>query len=125
MKKILSYTSVLAFLLCTGLSCSKGDDSPTYGGGGGGGGTLPTTVNILAMSYSPANVSVKVGTVVKWNNTDAASSHTATSDNGTTFSSGLIPYGGSYSYTTVTTGSFPYHCTVHGVTMAGTLTVTP
>lgn len=113
------YAMTILVLLST--SCSKSDSST---GGGGGGGVAPTPVNILAMSYSPASVSVKVGTVVRWTNTDATA-HTVTSDNGTTFSSSNIGGGGTFDYTTVITGNFPYHCTIHGVTMAGTLIVTP
>lgn len=100
-------------------SCGKSDS-----GSGGGGGATPTAVTILGMSYSPSSVSVKVGTVVKWTNS-GGTAHTVTADNGTTFSSGNIADAGIFNYTTITTGTFPYHCLIHGVAMAGTLTVTP
>lgn len=125
MKKNLFLALLIANLLiflC--FSCSKSSDNNNAGGGGGGGGTPPTAVSILGMSYSPSSLTVKVGTVVKWTNTDATP-HTVTSDNGTTFSSPTISAGGTYQYTTVTTGTFPYHCTIHGITMSGTLIVNP
>ncbi|MEO6406464.1 MAG: cupredoxin domain-containing protein [Ferruginibacter sp.] len=112
----------VVFLVLLNVSCSKSDNNP--GTGGGGGGATSTPVSILVMSYSPSTVTVKTGTVVKWTNTDATS-HTVTSDNGTTFSSGNIAAGAVFNYTTAATGNFPYHCTIHGVLMAGTLVVTP
>ena len=123
-KNFLLALLLINVLVFTSLSCSKSSDTPSTGGGGGSGGVAPTQVNILSMSYTPANLSVKVGTVVRWSNTDA-NPHTVTSNDNSTFSSGTINYGASYSYTTVATGTFPYHCTIHGMTMAATLTVTP
>lgn len=110
-------------------SCSKSGDTNSTGGTGGGSGTGGTGgtsvgVDIDGMSYSPASISVKVGTTVKWVNSDYYSAHTVTSNNGTSFSSGNIPRGGSFSFTPTVAGSFPYHCLIHGVNMAGTLTVT-
>ena len=75
------------------------------------------------MSFSPGTVTVKVGTIVKWTNSDAMV-HTATSDNGTTFDTGNISSGSSASYTTSVVGTFTYHCNIHS-TMTGTLVVVP
>jgi len=75
------------------------------------------------MTFTPASKSVKVGTVVKWKNDDSYA-HTVTSNDGSTFDSGTINGGGTYSYTTSVTGTFEYHCTIHGLAMSGTLTVT-
>ncbi|HMJ46605.1 MAG TPA: cupredoxin domain-containing protein [Ferruginibacter sp.] len=127
-KNFLFAVFFISLLVMSSLSCSKSSDSNTggygSGGGGGGGAIAPTPVSILPMSYSPSSLTVKVGTVVKWTNTDNTA-HTVTSNDAVTFNSGTINYPGTYSYTTVTTGTFPYHCTIHGVTMAGTLIVTP
>ena len=107
------------------ISCSKSSGGSTTGiGGGGGGGTLGVTVNINGMSYSPSTTNVKVGTKITWTNNDGYSAHTATSDDGGTFSSGNINSGSSYSFTPTVAGTFPYHCLIHGVVMAGTLVVT-
>jgi plastocyanin len=114
--KILYAFTLLIFL---SLSCSKADDS--YSGGTGG--TI-SPVSILTMSYSPSPLTVKVGTVVRWTNTDVTA-HTVTSNDGISFSSGNIPAGGVYNLLTATTGNFPYYCTIHGMAMSGTLIVTP
>lgn len=112
---------VIVCSLCTTVinSCSKS------GGTGGGGGTGGTTirVDIGAMTFSPATVTVKAGTTVKWTNTDYYSPHTITADNGSSFNSGNIASGSSFSYTPAAAGTFPYHCNVHSG-MTGTLVVT-
>ena len=76
--------------------------------------------------FIPNPVTVEIGTIVTWDNTDTAA-HTAsagTSADGPTgvFDSSLIMAGQSYSYTTDTVGSFDYFCMVHPW-MAGTLIV--
>jgi len=77
--------------------------------------------------FIPNPVTVEVGTIVTWSNTDTAA-HTASSgtaaggDMGEVWDSSLIMAGGSFSYTTDTVGSFDYFCMVHPW-MAGTLIV--
>jgi predicted secreted protein with PEFG-CTERM motif len=77
--------------------------------------------------FIPNPVTVEIGTIVTWSNTDTAA-HTASSgtaaggDMGEVWNSSLIMTGGSYSYTTDTVGSFDYFCMVHPW-MAGTLIV--
>ena len=76
--------------------------------------------------FIPNPVTVEVGTIVTWDNTDTAA-HTAsagTSADGPSgvFDSSLIMAGQSYSYTTDTVGSFDYFCMVHPW-MEGTLIV--
>lgn len=77
--------------------------------------------------FIPNPVTVHLGTIVTWSNTDTAA-HTASSgtaaggDMGEVWDSSLIMAGGSFSYTTDTVGSFDYHCMVHPW-MAGTLIV--
>jgi plastocyanin len=100
-------------------SCGK---SSSYNSGSGSGGNPPPAgaVSIANMSFSPASLTVYVGTTVTWTNNDAMA-HTVTSD-GSSFDSGNIAPGGKYSRTFSTAGSFPYHCTIHP-TMTGTVTV--
>ena len=68
--------------------------------------------------FIPNPVTVEVGTIVTWSNTDTAA-HTASSgtaaggDMGEVWDSSLIMAGGSFSYTTDTVGSFDYFCMVH------------
>ena len=76
--------------------------------------------------FIPNPVTVEVGTIVTWDNTDNAA-HTAsagTSADGPSgvFDSSLIMAGQSYSYTTDTVGTFDYFCMVHPW-MTGTLIV--
>ena len=67
--------------------------------------------------FIPSTVTVSVGEIITWSNTDTAA-HTATSvdDAGGpsgVFDSSLIMSGGSYSYTADTEGTFDYFCMVH------------
>jgi plastocyanin len=85
------------------------------------------TITIVGMngsnSYSPNPGTVKVGQTLAWRNADSLP-HTATADAGG-FNTGTIAAGATSSPITMTAaGSFPYHCTIHGFAMAGTLTVT-
>jgi plastocyanin len=90
-------------------------------------------------AFSPAALTVKAGTTVQWSN-DATLGHTATSDasdsltwdSGTLAGSAPDPYGGrtpggTFSLAFLKPGTYPYHCTFHGVSngMTGTITVTP
>ena|SRR5690349_16341381 len=130
-------------LLLAAAACGSNDSNPspapsstgtTTGGttsGGTTGGTTTgttTTVSIPAgasvlttTAYSPGTVTIKVGDSVNWVNNDNVA-HTSTSNNGTTFNSGLINPGASFRSTFNTAGSFPYHCTIHPG-MVGTVTV--
>ena len=67
--------------------------------------------------FIPSPVTVEVGVIVTWDNTDIAA-HTATAGSVTDGPSGvwdssLIMAGGSYSYTADTAGTFDYMCMVH------------
>lgn len=105
-------------ILLFNFSCSSSDTAPAPN-------PTPTTVNvsILAMSYSPATVTVVKGTIVKWTN-NGGGPHTVTADNGTTFDSSTLNVGGVFNFTTSATGTFQYHCLIHGLSMSGTLVVT-
>ena len=104
-------------------SCSKSNIStsnqtppPVVGNGNN------LTINISGMAF-PASTTVTKGDTISWYNGDAVT-HTVTSDNGTSFSSGNIAAGATFSYVAKTAGSFPYHCTIH-TSMVGTLVVNP
>jgi plastocyanin len=110
------------------------------GGYGGGGGTPPSstvqivtcpvtadaTVNALASSFTPTGVTISANQIVKWNNASGVN-HTVTRT--------TQPAGGTFdvalnNLTSVclkftTAGVFDYYCTVHGITMNGSVTVTP
>ena len=110
-----------AMLAFTFISCSKSNNDTTTPPPGGGGGGTSITINIYNMAF-PASTSVKKGTTVKWYNQDGYA-HTVTSNDGSTFSSGNLAAGATYSYTANTTGTFNYHCNYHS-NMTGTLIVT-
>jgi plastocyanin len=78
-------------------------------------------VDIANFAFSPATLTVKVGTTVTWTNQDSAA-HTVTSDTGL-FDSGNMPQGKTFSYTFTTAGTYAYHCTYHAM-MKATVVVT-
>ncbi len=80
-----------------------------------------TTVNvsIVDFAFEPGNVTVNVNDSVKWtHNGGTITLHTTTSDSGL-WDSGDLTVGQNFSHTFTTTGYFPYHCTVHPLTMKG------
>lgn len=96
-------------------------------------------VTIQDFSFSPAALTVKVGTAVKWTNNGPAA-HTATSNTGTWDSRQLSAptggggygggsAGGTYQYTFTAAGTYAYHCSNHPPSVyagfTGTITVTP
>ena len=93
-----------------------------------GGPVADVTIAIVGMtgsnSYSPNPATVKAGQTVSWRNADSVA-HTATADAGA-FDTGTIAVGATSSpIAMATAGSYPYHCTIHGFVMTGTLVVTP
>jgi plastocyanin len=72
------------------------------------------TVTIITDSsgnfaFSPAKLTIPVGTTVIWKNTTAAP-HTVT---GGSFGSAMINPGGTYTFTFNSSGRFAYHCSIH------------
>lgn len=82
--------------------------------------TDPYLINISGFVFSPASLTVPVGTKVTWTNKDAAT-HTATSNTGI-FDSGDLTQGKSFSFTFTTAGTYPYVCIYH-TNMIGTIVV--
>ncbi len=82
-----------------------------------------STVTIENFAFSPANITVKVGTTVTWTNKDSAT-HTVTGTDGKTGpDSGNLATGKSFSFKYDTVGTYSYHCAIHS-NMTGTVTVT-
>jgi plastocyanin len=83
-------------------------------------------ISMLDSSFDPAELSIPVGTTVRWVN-DGELPHTATADDDS-FDSGTLQPGESFEFTFDTAGDYPYYCLLHGgpggVGMAATLTVT-
>jgi plastocyanin len=78
-------------------------------------------ITIQGFAFSPATITVPVGTKVTWTNQDPAT-HTVTSDTGA-FDSKNLTTGGTFSFTFNQAGSFAYHCAIH-TRMVATIVVT-
>ncbi len=78
------------------------------------------SVSIQNFAFSPASITVPVGTTVTWTNMDATA-HTVTQDGGG-FDSGHLAQNASFSQTFNTKGTFGYHCAIHPF-MTATVTV--
>jgi amicyanin len=81
-----------------------------------------TAVAIQNFAFSPATVSVKVGSTVTWTNKDGEA-HNVTTSSGPLHSPTMQP-GAVFSYTFTTAGTYRYLCTIHPF-MTATVTVTP
>jgi plastocyanin len=126
MKKIISIFTVV-LLIAAGIgvvsSCSSysnpttkpgiAQTSPPPGTTPGPDFTPGKTADVVIQNFafSPATITVTVGTTVTWTNNDGAT-HTVTSDTGA-FDSGNIANGKTYSRTFSQAGTFAYHCTIH------------
>jgi plastocyanin len=71
-------------------------------------------------AYAPSPVRLALGSSVTWVNNDNTT-HTSTADGGA-WNSGAIAPGRTFTRTFTSTGSFPYHCTIHPG-MVGTIEV--
>jgi plastocyanin len=89
--------------------------------------TVPAVVNVSIGDnfYKPKAVTIVVGQSMKWKNAGAVA-HTVTSDGDSTvkFDSGSLNPGGAYALKPATKGKLTYHCTIHGASQSGTITVT-
>ncbi len=77
-------------------------------------------VSIQSFAFNPDTIEVAFGTTVRWTNLDAVA-HTSTSDSAV-WDSGNLNQGQDYSFTFDSSGTFPYHCSIHP-TMKGEITV--
>ena len=107
-----------SLLLLSG--CMKATTSPYGASAAPAPVNQPNTVVMAGMAFSPASITVPVGTTITWQNNDGVN-HTSTSDTGV-WDTGTIPPAGSKTTVFSTAGTFPYHCTVHSM-MTGTVIV--
>jgi plastocyanin len=123
MRTTFAFTLALSILAAGCGSSSPSSPSNPPGGG------APNTVTIRGAGYegagspsfTPGNLSVARGTLVKWENTDTVA-HTVVSSTGL-FKGDLGP-SGAFEHQFDAAGSFPYTCTNHPG-MNGTITVRP
>lgn len=76
-------------------------------------------VAIVDFSFNPSNITIDVGTTVRWTNQDGVA-HTSTADG--TWDSGSLANGETFEYTFNSQGVFDYICSIHPV-MTGSVTV--
>ncbi len=62
--------------------------------------------------FSTQTLTVPVGMTVAWKNTTQVA-HTVTSEVGTAFDSGIVPAGGTVTFTFKKAGCYAYHCDIH------------
>ena len=75
------------------------------------------------IAISPPDITVKVGTKIKWKNLDPTA-HNVSSDTGPAqIMSKDFSQGGTFSYTARTVGVIHYVCSIHPASMIGTITV--
>lgn len=80
----------------------------------------PSARTLSTAAFVPNPVTLSVGGVVTWSNTDS-STHDMVSDTGL-WDSGRMAPSGRYDFTFSSKGSFPYHCSIHPG-MVGTVVV--
>ena len=119
MSKRKNFLIAIIALMSLVISCSKSGSGYTSNP------TPPATSNtidIYNMAFKPATLTVKSGTKITWTNSDGFD-HTVTADNGSTFSSGNLSAGATFSFTASMAGTFNYHCNIHSG-MTATIVVT-
>jgi len=83
-----------------------------------------TIVQGADFAFSPATITIPVGTTVRWTNATGAPHTVATTGTAAgAFVSGVIPAGGAYSRAFTQVGTFAYLCAIHP-SMTGTVVVT-
>jgi plastocyanin len=97
---------------------------------GGGDSVSPTTTTASAaadqiemanFAFTPATITVPVGTTVTWTNTDSVQHTTTSADD--LWKSGNLAQDASFSFTFDTPGTYEFMCSIHN-SMKGTVTVT-
>jgi plastocyanin len=86
----------------------------------------PNGVNIVNYAFSPATLTVKVGTTVTWKNFDQFAHEviSQTGDPGQPFDLGQQATAATVSHTFTAAGTYQYYCNIHNY-MKGTIVVTP
>jgi plastocyanin len=114
---IVAAGSALVLAAC-GSSSGDGGTSACTLKGGTSSGTATQVVKInpdpnTIGRYDPATTTVTKGQTVEWDWVDNGAQHSVTSDDNTTFDSGLCSAGTKFFVTFNTAGDIKYHCTIH------------
>ena len=105
--------------------CDLSDDSSTITASGGSGGIV-YTIQTLATSFSPADLSISTGDTVRWRQVEYYNStdpHEVLANDSSWGSGSGWNLGSTYSKTFTAEGTYDYHCALHP-SMYGTITVT-
>lgn len=94
-----------------------GNNGGNSGGDTGGTGSAVTVVN---NAFSPSSLTVPSGTAVTWQWSSQGVAHNVTFDDGQTSGDRTQ---GSYQRTFSAAGRYDYHCTIHGLSMSGSVVV--
>ena len=79
----------------------------------GDGGANTNSISMRNLEFQPMITTVSTGTTITWYNNDTVD-HTVTSTSGpTSFDSGVIRPGETFSFTFTEAGTYDYHCTLH------------
>jgi len=121
---IAAATTVAAVTACGGAGAPSSNSSSTSSSATGASPEVSHSVAIKNFAYSPASLTVVVGTTVTWTNSDPTP-HTTTADTSAPMSwdSGNLTSGQSYAVTFSKPGTYAFHCSIHNY-MTGTIKVT-
>lgn len=115
---IVAAGSALVLAACGSSSGGGSGDSGCTPKGGSTSGTGSQVVKInpdtsTVGRYDPMTVTVTKGQTVEWDWVANDAQHSVTSDDSTTFDSGLCSVGAKFVVTFNSAGDFKYHCTIH------------
>ncbi len=117
---IITLALIAAVVAAAALALSHGSGPSTTSAAPAAGGE---TIEISNFAYSPASVTVKVGTTITFKNEESVE-HTATSNTEGLFDTGTLGKGQSVRVKMNKVGTFSYHCSFHAF-MHGTIKVVP
>jgi len=100
--------------------CGGGGYGGSTGPGGGGGGGGNNTVTVSNNVFTPNTTTVTAGTAVTWQWSSGGITHNVTFDDGQKSGDRSS---GAYTRTFAAAGTYPYHCTIHGPSMSGSVVV--
>jgi len=108
-------TALLLSVVFAAAAC--GDDGGPTDNNGNPTGDVAVGNNV----FDPATFNATVGEEVVWAWAEGAVTHNVTFDDGPSSPS---QSSGTYTRTFTAAGTYPYHCTIHGTAMSGTVVVT-
>lgn len=113
-------TGLLICCAALAVACGKGTTYSTAPSGGPPQGSTSTSIAVGNNFFQPSATTVPAGSTVTWTWAGGVS-HNVTFDDGVASST---QSSGTYSRTFQNPGTYAYHCTIHGMAMSGTVTVT-